>query len=186
MIGQKVFDITACLDAEFVVDAGAVNIFRQSSGVVVDQDILSVVGEFCVLSNAGRVPPNPSTEGVVFVAGFFFSRGGFGEAVLAVPCVTPKVVRLGFLHHVPVRVVLHRRSIGRDQLVELAGGVAVGGGKMAPCAVADRIIVVELGLGPAHRDVLEVSNVDDSCPFCVPSDNQPLQIELDQGLARGK
>lgn len=46
MIGQKVFDIASGLDAELVVDAHAVEIFRQRAIVVINQNVLSVIDEF--------------------------------------------------------------------------------------------------------------------------------------------
>lgn len=56
MIGDEIPDIASGLHPEFVIDSGAVDIFRQRSRIVVGDDIGAVVDEFRFLLRADEAP----------------------------------------------------------------------------------------------------------------------------------
>jgi hypothetical protein len=65
MIREKILYITSRLHTQFIINAVAVEIFRQNAVVVVNQDVVAVVDELRVLPAAGQSAQDPSAQGPV-------------------------------------------------------------------------------------------------------------------------
>jgi hypothetical protein len=61
MIGEKVFCVRTRLNPQFVVDSGAIDVFRQRARIVVGDDIRAVIYELRVLLPADDETLNPAS-----------------------------------------------------------------------------------------------------------------------------
>ena len=104
MVGQEIVYRSSSLGAEFVVDAGAVEIFGQRAFFVIDQNVESVVRELCVFLPARTEPLDAAAECVVPVPHLLFPSRGLDHPILVVPRIAPEIRAFAFRFGIAVLV----------------------------------------------------------------------------------
>lgn len=137
MICKEIVRNAAFSQAQLVVDAEAVLVFRKNAGIIIHDDIETVVNELCVLYTIAQSPLHSAAQCVVFISHFLLSRRSFRQPILVVPGVAPEVRPLALLHHIAVGIAVISCRLRRSDLVERLIGICRT--QMARRSVADRV-----------------------------------------------
>jgi hypothetical protein len=94
MISEKVVDRSSLLNPQFVVDTFSIEVLRQRSAVVIDENIQAIMDELGVLLSVSDDPLYATAERIMFIASSFLASRCFCKSVLIVPRVSPENERV--------------------------------------------------------------------------------------------